>query len=301
MGNGGTKQDAKIDDALLKIGSELLDDEVTNAINACNSKFAASSMQTAFDELHLKTDAIPGAKALQELDEKKLNLENVRKAARICTLSYAESDAKDDEDFNSVTRCVPPADHVARPFVIALAKANNAIFVGIKGTVDSNGWINDLCSVERSCKLNGAKTAVHAGFSYSAEETKNLLLAELEKFPKDSELWICGHSTGGAVASLCAASISELRSSGGVHVVTFGSAPVVSTPGICSDYQTAFVSDGDPVPQLHFSHLKEILHVKALKKGHMYPAGQVFMLEADKTMNCVEANKIESYLNLIPI
>ncbi|HEK0602092.1 hypothetical protein CHI96_00005 [Proteus mirabilis] len=92
--------------------------------------------------------------------------------------------------------------------------AKDKLFIGIRGTVFMYDWksnlrmktapvithlVNDNCFISYS---NMATIHFHEGFAYEATKLYPLIKKALKNKPEIKDIYICGHSLGGAVASI---------------------------------------------------------------------------------------------------
>ena len=70
-----------------------------------------------------------------------------------------------------------------------------------------------------------AKTRVHAGFSKAYASVRSEILKRVRAFPAATRVVACGHSLGGALATLCAFDLA-CQGVRGVECVTFGAPPL---------------------------------------------------------------------------
>ena len=119
--------------------------------------------------------------------------------------------------------------------IIITAKANS-IFIGFRGSVKPS-W--DWDEFLQSCKDWGSNLlflpvtgdmpgqAVHAGFYHKMEQMDHKGLADMLLKRKENNIILCGHSAGGAVATLLLPRLLQLLPEKKLQVVTFGAPKTV--------------------------------------------------------------------------
>jgi hypothetical protein len=125
--------------------------------------------------------------------------------------------------------------------------ANKAQWVIIRGTANMQDVFDDLEFVGRDEHELGIN--VHAGFDRSLQEC---LPWVLERLDKSRPVWVTGHSLGGAVAVLLAATL-DFRGFKNISAITFGQPKFTDAHGASKLAHLnilRIVHDEDPIPMM---------------------------------------------------
>ncbi|WP_045855647.1 lipase family protein [Teredinibacter purpureus] len=129
-----------------------------------------------------------------------------------------------------------------------VAKKDNAAYLIYRGSESLGDIKSCLRGVLTKAELNGITAEVHSGFWQQFMDVHSKVEALLEEV-KDCQLYIGGHSLGGALANI-ATKFYANDSSGSTY--TFG-APAISPPGFQDTIRTPIyriINARDPVPLL---------------------------------------------------
>ena len=175
----------------------------------------------------------------------------------------------DNHNISQVTR----SQHGKCHFILAVEDRNNEglqgknrLYIAFRGTTNSDDWQDNMKAfqIDGTSQYNLIKGKFHAGFFERAVSFPFEMILSEEDF-KDREIVICGHSLGGAVATIVAiimmakeASQNKAGSKGrSIKCVTFGS-PLIGDETLkkfCdmegfSENIFHIINDQDPVPRL---------------------------------------------------
>lgn len=194
-------------------------------------------------------------------------------------LAYGDPDGGSDVDHIEATGAKVFFDPVTKTLCFVSVQGNK-IVVGFQGTKNRREFITDL-SAWKVARPSGYR--VHAGFNIALGSVYGDLLRYLNSvITPDSEIWLTGHSLGGALAKLCALRLHEfgLKVSG---VYTFGQPRVFDVSG-AKIYSSALgavtfrcrdKADGIPLVPLAidgFHHSETLIYFDALGNMHIDPA-----------------------------
>lgn len=133
------------------------------------------------------------------------------------------------------------------------------VIIAICGSDDVFDWVQNL-----SARIdNSDNHSMHMGFRGTAHIVYQELLDDgISKLLDGRRLILCGHSSGGAIASAMSSPVVAPRFTAS-EVYTFG-APRVFTPNTAAKYAAAmfptyrFVMPGDPVPRLPLRSFRQL-------------------------------------------
>jgi len=141
-----------------------------------------------------------------------------------------------------------------------LARGGTAIMVAVRGTNNFVNIITDLYAIAKQMDVPGVPGTIHSGFANAWSTLRGLGLKQtvinLKAKTKATQLFVTGHSLGGAVATLAALELSALGFTTSLY--TFGSPRVGGTKfamHVNSKIKDSFriVHDNDLVPHVPLS------------------------------------------------
>ncbi|AUF82148.1 class 3 lipase [Tetraselmis virus 1] len=100
------------------------------------------------------------------------------------------------------------------------------VYVVFRGTDSKQDLVVDfsvLKSEMRFLQDNGEGIDVHAGFRIQFNATIRFILNYLKKYPERKGVVCCGHSLGGALATICACYLKDEKHESNVKCINFGS------------------------------------------------------------------------------
>ncbi|MCJ8170536.1 lipase family protein [Atopomonas sediminilitoris] len=140
------------------------------------------------------------------------------------------------------------------PFGFTVQEGGAKVYVVLRGTRSAEDWLDDLDARQVSVPWEPAEGRVHAGFLLLYQSIKPSLLAALARYPVQTPVVICGHSLGGALASLALADLRSRWPQRTLDYYSFGS-PRVGNPAFAAWldqhclHAFRIVNDSDLVPQ----------------------------------------------------
>ncbi|MFD0694014.1 lipase family protein [Paenibacillus sp. GCM10027628] len=214
-----------------------------------------------------------------------VNLFNKRTAifmAAVCSQTYHQFD-NDDGTF-----IVPRNYHVSATFKAAsflgveelfgfILESNDRIILAFRGTNTSSDWISDAIARQNAYPYVQDGGWVHRGFLDIYRTARKKILTSLSKLSAQKQLYITGHSLGGALATLCAIDVALNTKFKAPIVYTYAS-PRVGNPEFASRFSNLLsnrhrvYNQHDLVPQLPTVLYKspntdQLYHYLHVKKG----------------------------------
>lgn len=212
--------------------------------------------------------------------------------AAVCGQTYTQFD-NDDGTFT-----VPRSYQVRSAFKASsflgveelfgfILESNDRIIVAFRGTNTSSDWISDAIARQSPFVFVRESGLVHQGFLNIYRSARKQIMETLSKLSSQKQLYITGHSLGGALATLCAADVAVNTRFRAPAVYTYAS-PRVGNPvfvdtfnRLCSNRQRIYNAN-DLVPQLPTILYKspgtdQLYHYLHVKKGYEldFQAGSV--------------------------
>ena len=202
-----------------------------------------------------------------------LNLNLANKLARCADLAYKDQDALEGFEELGYTKHIFLEREEAQCHVVWNKKE---IVVAFRGTEPDqiSDILADLKAWPRKSMTDGW---VHAGFREELNKLWGLVKIIIKDFPEKT-LYICGHSLGAAMATICASRAEEFRPVDGLY--TYGS-PRVGTRSFVKGIKTRhwrFVNNNDVVTRVplalmgykHHGQLVYINHYGKIRKMTMW-------------------------------
>ncbi len=138
-----------------------------------------------------------------------------------------------------------------------IAANDKHIVIAFRGTEDIRtipgirDWLTNISYGQSD--FRNAKEKVHSGFLSSWESVKNEVVSRLRAWRiNGQDIWLTGHSMGGAIATIAAKDIASSDRTQPVGIFTFG-APRVGDPAFADNYGLhlhRFINEDDIVPHL---------------------------------------------------
>lgn len=136
--------------------------------------------------------------------------------------------------------------------IILADHINMMLYIVFRGTEDKKDFLIDLECIQETVVINGKQCGVHKGFWKAYTSIKDQIdSTNFEDF-KGYEIITCGHSLGGALATICG---SCLITTNKIYTITFGS-PRVGNNKFCNAFNRnvslyyRFIHNNDIVPQI---------------------------------------------------
>lgn len=164
-------------------------------------------------------------------------------------------------------------EHTDTRGVIMADNVNKKLYIAFKGTSSKDNLITDLECIQNEVTVDGKKCKIHDGFYDAYKSIQNEIVFN---YP-DYDIITCGHSLGGALATICGIYIASDK----IYTVSFGSPRVGDSKFVkifnskVKEYYR-FVHDNDVVPMVPKINYKH--------------AGKQFRLD--------DAGNVISYINL---
>ena len=207
-------------------------------------------------------------------------------------------------------------------------EASRKIVISFRGTINARDALTalnvKLCGVEIDSSGNWIpgreQMKIHTGFlkQYLAVRQHLLEVLANEHLCENDEIYITGHSLGGALASLAAIDIFNLCKSTGskVNVITFG-APRVGDNQFVSQFKNVVIpessfriyKDRDPIPQIlmspHYFHvgngicLDDMGNLRQIQNDLECVLRPFVMLGTLDSLKFIADHSTETYINLL--
>lgn len=135
-------------------------------------------------------------------------------------------------------------------------KANKVLYIVFRGTQEHKDILTDAYCLQTEMKVYQHSCKVHVGFHNAYESVKKEIT--LENF-RGHTVVVCGHSLGGALATLCATVMDHQN----VNCITFGSPRVgndnfvdIFKMNVRESYRFVHENDVVPmVPKINYDHV----------------------------------------------
>lgn len=103
------------------------------------------------------------------------------------------------------------------------------LIIAFRGSSTATDWIANITASQVKYPYVKEAGYTHRGFTGVYSSARTGLLAALRQLPAEKQLYVTGHSLGGALATLCAIDIAANTSHASPHLYTYGS-PRVGDP-----------------------------------------------------------------------
>jgi len=194
---------------------------------------------------------------------------------------------------------------------IKLVENNKDIYICFKGSSNLKDWKTNLDKSLSTYKYDTDIFSIHKGYSkryYSISKNIHLYF----KNKSYDNVYVCGHSLGGALAVICCFDIviNKVIDYKKIHCITFG-APRVGDRNFSKIYNNLniktnrIVLSGDPVPKLpldgNYVHTESSIYFKNNKVYNkprkFYIAIKRFLTNICKIDYTLKNHSIKSYIN----
>ncbi|MGG1553940.1 lipase family protein [Paenibacillus ferrarius] len=192
----------------------------------------------------------------------------------MCSQSYAQlTQGTENVVLPSASRIVAP--FTASSFLSGrelfgfIAESDSQINIVFRGTTTTSDWISDAIARQTAYPYAKGGGLVHQGFLDIYESARKQILTVMRKLSAQKQVYLTGHSLGGALAALCAADLATNTKFRSPAVYTFGS-PRVGNPAFAKHFNLTtgphyrVYNRNDMVPAL------PPLVYKSLRTGDLY-------------------------------
>jgi acetyl esterase/lipase len=141
---------------------------------------------------------------------------------------------------------------------------NLTLYIVFRGTEDWKDMLIDSRCNQFTVHIRGNECKVHNGFHQAYDSVQTIIESLPYHELKNYTIVVCGHSLGGALATLCAAYLNAMRLDNPINVVTFGS-PRCGNDKFANIFDATivhhyrFIHDNDVVPmvpKVNYQHTK---------------------------------------------
>lgn len=164
---------------------------------------------------------------------------------------------------------------------IGTSEAEKSIYVVFRGSMTITNWLDDFETLMTSYPMC-SQCAVHAGFYYSAQSVKDIVIEwvqQLQKKYPTYDVIVTGHSLGGALATLTAVSL-HTNDINNVRCFTYGS------PRVGDAAAAAYISNLLP-DIVRTTHYKDIVpHNPFTHFGYVHVSGEWYEDENGNLSAC---------------
>lgn len=168
----------------------------------------------------------------------------------------------------------------------AVKREDGTLFIAFRGTEGRRDWRTNLRSW--MTRAPGGLGWVHSGFLAAWRGIRDVMYPEIvsgvgpSAIGKISNVVVCGHSLGGALATLAALDLSRTCGADRVTCVTFGS-PRVGGRSFCKAFAQA-VRDGKILSARYAIHADPVPRVPSVVMAYRHVAGGVTL---DRNPTCL--------------
>jgi predicted lipase len=161
---------------------------------------------------------------------------------------------------------------------VVVDKTNKKLYIVFRGTQNERDMLTDIEFLQHTTKIDGKECKIHSGFFKAYESVKSQIDSIPFKEYDQYEIIICGHSLGGALATICGAYLPVEMVDHPIEVVTFGSPRVgndkfgkIFMSKVSAYYR--FVHNNDIVPtmpKINYKHTGKELRIDDTGKQISY-------------------------------
>lgn len=164
------------------------------------------------------------------------------------------------------------------------------LVVCFRGTESAQDWITDLKTTHHND--NALRGKIHHGFWEAWKGIREDVLGIVDELHKKKQnIWVTGHSLGGALAVICGRALPKKHLPTAIH--TFG-APRVGNPSFADNYDRTlhqFVNEDDIVPHVPTRGL--LTQYRHVGKTHvMLPGGKISSTKASWSATLAKVSKV---------
>lgn len=169
-----------------------------------------------------------------------------------------------------------------------IAESSDSIVVTFRGTRTNPDWIADLSALPGDFPYTPKRLRIHSGFAAVYDSCRQILMPALTNLSSSKQLYITGHSLGGALAILCALDAAVNTDFKAPIMYNFGS-PRVGDPEFGESYDSIvydsmrIVHSNDivallPPAELQLPFSKDMIYYRHVGKLVMLysPYGSIF-------------------------
>jgi predicted lipase len=195
---------------------------------------------------------------------------------------------------------------------VNILNINNTLYICFRGTSSLRDWKINLDSRLIQQNKNDDIFKVHKGFYTQYNSIKNIITSYIVQNYTYNNIVICGHSLGGALATICAFDLYDNIYNNNITCVTFGS-PRVGDKNFVRLYNKyninthRIVISGDPVPKWplngNYIHICCCMYFKNkkifIKPNKAYVSIKRFLIYI---LNCdynLYSHDMDNYINIL--
>lgn len=189
---------------------------------------------------------------------------------------------------------------------------NNTLYICFRGTSSLQDWKINLDSRLIEYKKNNNKFKIHNGFYTQYNSVKNNIMPFIMKNNTYNNIVICGHSLGGALATICSFDLCDNIYNSNITCVTFGS-PRVGDKKFVNLYNNYNISthriviSGDPVPKWplngNYIHICSCIYFKDkkiyIKPNKAYISIKRFLIYILNFDHNLYSHNINNYISIL--
>jgi len=143
---------------------------------------------------------------------------DIIKALNLSSLIYVDGDAVTSTGLELLLKLND--EKTDTQGAVLIDRAQQKVFIVFRGTSSKQDMLTDIDFIQDKTKIKDEDCRIHNGFLSAYDSIKlKLFCLPFEKWD-DYQIFICGHSLGGALATVCAA---YLPTESPIFLITFGS------------------------------------------------------------------------------
>lgn len=136
-----------------------------------------------------------------------------------------------------------------------IMESSESIVIAFRGSRTNPDWIADLTALQTDFPYTPAKLRVHSGFNAVYSSCRQQIISALKALSSSKQLFVTGHSLGGALAILCTLDAAVNTAFKDPVMYNFGS-PRVGDPRFAESYNRLV---GDSIRIVHTNDIVALL------------------------------------------